>query len=56
MKRTGHSLSQGNGQKKRQRGAGRGQHGAPKLGHRNETRAWRRAMLKTPRPNTDIII
>ncbi len=20
---------------------------------RNETRAWRRAMLKTPRPNTD---
>ena len=23
---------------------------------RNETRAWRRAMLKTPRPNTDNII
>ena len=22
---------------------------------RNETRAWRRAMLKTPRPNTDTI-
>ena len=22
---------------------------------RNETRAWRRAMLKTPRPNTDFI-
>ena len=23
---------------------------------RNETRAWRRAMLKTPRPNTEIDI
>ena len=23
---------------------------------RNETRAWRRAMLKTPRPNTDYFI